>query len=429
MGGGCYVMIYLIFVTVVGYPLILGELTIGRNNPKGLSTAYGGKGRWQLMAPLSAFICFLVFCFYNVVAGWVVGYLWKTVNGSLFEHGNGGVKDSFDTCWDLLRSNWQSNLITTLVMLVAAMGINHAGVSEGIEKCAKILMPLFSVMLIGLIVYSLWLPGAKSGWKLYLYPDMQKLTLKGIARALAQSFMSLSAGMGTMVIYGCYVSRSSNLRKSAFVISVGDTLIAFMAGFFIFAFLGFLDFSAGGNGEHIQPPQDSTGLAFITLPKIFQGMPSGLGFISAASFFLLLIFAAITSSISLFEVPTRYLEERCKMSHSRAILLAGGVSFIISIACILSDGRKEISWMPDINLHDRFQDFTTCILMPLIALLTNIFLVRKATAAHILASSKHGEVPTGKFFRGYFNLTLKYISPCVILISLCISTYNFCFGS
>ena len=421
-GGGCYVLVYLVFVALVGYPLILGELTLGRKTQKGLFDAYKDKGRWSYLGPSTAFVCFLVFCFYNVVAGWVVGYLWKTINGTLFEYGDGAIGESFESCWEALRANWQMNLVTTLTMLLAAMGINYAGVSGGIEKSSKILMPLFFVMLVGLIIYALRLPGAGNGIWRYLYPDPNNLTLKGVARALAQSFMSLAAGMGMMVTYGAYVNKETNLRRSAFVITVGDTLVALMAGFFIFAFLGFLAFNEGGN---INTPEESTGLAFITLPEVFKSMPTGLGFVLAIGFFLLLIFAAITSSISLFESSTRYLEHRYKMKHFHAILLAGGLSFVISTLCVLSDGN--VGWFQGTKFHDRFQDVTTCILMPLVALGTNLFLARRWKVATLLDTSNNGQ-PTNKYFAKYIQWTIGYISPCVIFISLLVSTYTFCFG-
>ncbi|MGB0356992.1 MAG: sodium-dependent transporter [Cytophagales bacterium] len=424
-GGGCYVFVYLIFTLLVGFPLILGELALGRKNQQGLFSVYKNEGRWSCLGPLSALVCFLIFCFYNVVAGWVVGYLWKTGTGELFEYGDGGTANSFDSCWETLRAHWQMNLITTFVMLAAAMGINYAGVNEGIEKCSKVLMPIFAVMLIGLIGYSVTLSGAGNGLKKYLYPDLSELSLEGVARALAQSFMSLSAGLGTMVTYGCYVGRGTNLRKSAMVITMGDTLIALMAGFFIFAFLGFLDFSSGGNGENMKMPKDGTGLAFTTLPEIFKGMSSGLGIILAGAFFLLLIFAAITSSISLFEVPTRYLEARYKIKHSYAILLTGGLSFAISILCILSDGN--FGWLGKIKLHERFQDVVTCILMPLTALITNLFLAYRCKLGSLLAVSNNGE-DNNKYFATYMKWTLRYISPCIIFVSLLVSTYEFiCF--
>ncbi len=428
-GGGIYVLCYLICIVLVGYPLVLAELALGRSKQKGVYECYQNQGSWEWVGLAGITICFLIFCFYNVVAGWVLGYLWNLLTGRLFVSTE---KEHFVEFYSAIRSNWQGNLIWTFIMMVSAIFINQAGVSGGIEQCAKILMPIFIVMMVGLIGYSITLEGAGRGLYFYLWPSLSNFSLQGFAFALSQSFMSLSIGMGALVTYGSFVNKKDNLYFSSFAIVAGDTLVAVLAGFFLFAFLGHeqVDFDAMHDGDNalIGP-----GLAFITLPLIFSKLGYFVGPILAGSFFLLLIFAAITSSISLLAAPAKYMESKYKMGNKKALWILGLGSFAISIVCILSDSDIESLFSvmphPEYNFHDFFMDFVIRILTPLATFFFSLFIAMKWKMSSLFKEAEQGG-KLNKRLIPYIEVTIRYITPLFVGISFLTSlwqlTYDLC---
>ena len=429
-GGGFFVFAYLLCIVGVGYPIVLAEISFGRSKQKGLYHLYATEGRWKSLAPLAALTCFFIFCFYNVVAGWVLGYFWHFIYG-YFARPEEGLfdlekKQEFVDFFDNLRSNYVGNLIFTLIMAVAAAWIIQAGVTGGIERCGKILMPLFMAMMIGLIVYACTLNNISRGLAFYLKPRWEKFTMEGLASALSQSIMSLAIGMGALVTYGAYVNKKENLHKSALIISVGDTLVAFLAGFFLFAFMGHqnVDFD---NDKHM----GGTGLAFATLPHILinkLGMKTAL--IVGASFFLLLLFAAITSSITLLEVPTRYIESRYKTDRAKTVWITMLVSYGISILCILSD--SNIASIPTLfhtskegltNFHDLFQKLVIDVLATFSTFLFSLFIAFKWGVAALFNESSVHKAPNRLFAR-YVHVTIKYVCPLLTAFSCVYAMYN-----
>ena len=437
-GGFIYVFFYLVCVVVIGYPVVLAELSFGRTKQQGLYESYQDHGKWKRLGFFASIVCFLIFCFYNVVAGWVVGYVGKTLGGNLIDKNQAGNYAFFTDAFKELKGNMFTNFICTFIMLIGAVFINQAGVSGGIEKCAKILMPIFLVMMIGLIGYSCTLDGAGKGIAFYLKPKWDHVSFKAFVCALSQSFMSLGIGMGALVTYGAYVSKQDNLRKSSLVIVVGDTLVALCAGFFLFAFLGHMNFPfkvfthpevAKENPAFATNP---TGLAFIILPSIFSKIGGVMGMLLALSFFLLLIFAAITSSISLLEVPTTYLVSAYKMNRKHAIWLLAGCSYVISVLCILSDSNCESLWtiMPnpaETNFMEFFQNFVLMILTPLATFCFILFIGRKFKLENVFKESA-GEKAPNKFFVQYITITVKYIAPVLVGFSFLYSSLDMIFG-
>lgn len=437
-GGFIYVFFYLICIVAIGYPIVLAELAFGRTKQQGLYESYQGYGRWKWLGSLAAIICFFIFCFYNVVAGWVVGYVGKTLSGTLIDKNQAGDPTFFSGTFEALKGNMLTNFICTFIMLIGAVFINQAGVSGGIEKCAKILMPIFLVMMIALIGYSCILEGASKGISFYLKPKLDHVSFKAFVCALSQSFMSLSIGMGALVTYGAYVNKQDNLHKSSLVIVLGDTLVALCAGFFLFAFLGHIDFNfkaftnpeiAKENPELATNP---TGLAFITLPLIFSKIGGIVGTLLALSFFLLLIFAAITSSISLLEVPTTYLVSAYKIKRKHAIWLLAGCSYLISTFCILADSNCEHLWtiMPnpaETNFRVFFEKFVLMILTPFATFYFILFIGHKFKLENVFKEST-GERAPNKFFMHYISITVKYIAPVLVGFSFLYSSLDMIFG-
>ena len=297
-GGAAFLLIYIICIIAIGFPVMVSEIAIGR---KAQTDAYGaytklGNKKWGLIGAFGIICGIMILSFYNVVAGWAFGYFLQILFGDLLEVDNFG---SFFT--DYVTDFWD-NLIYSLSFMLLTGFIVAKGIKEGIETAAKILMPLLFLILIVLIVYALTLDNAMDGVKFYLFPDFSAIKLKTIYSALGQAFFSLSLGMGALITYGSYIRSRENIIKSAAVVTVADTSVAFLAGLLIFP----LVFSQG------QAPSEGPGLVFVALPGIFQQMGPFMGKFVGSSFFLLLCFAALTSTISLLEVPVAYfVDEKC----------------------------------------------------------------------------------------------------------------------
>ncbi|GAB4181297.1 MAG: sodium-dependent transporter [Calditrichia bacterium] len=318
-GGAAFVLIYLVCVFVIGLPYLLGELALGRHsqkNPIGAIEAIKGKSSWRLVGLLGIVTGFAILSYYAVIAGWTFGYIFKMLLN---------IDVSFV---DYIKQPGL-NIFLTLLFIMFTILVVIGGVQGGIERWSKILMPVLLVLMIVLIIRSITLDGAMKGLEFYLYPEFSKITGKVILEAMGQAFFSLSLGMGLMVTYGSYLPKRENLLKAGFWVAVFDTAIAIMAGLIIFPAI----FAAGGK------PDAGPALVFIALPTIFAQMP--FGHIIGATFFLLLSIAALTSTISLLEVPVAYLVDEKKIARKIAVWLVGGVTFLVAIPSALSQGAVE----------------------------------------------------------------------------------------
>ena len=318
-GGAAFVLIYLICVICIGIPVLIAELTLGRHtqrNPVGAIKAIAPKGLWKLLGYLGVITGIVILSYYSVVAGWTVGYIVKTLTQSTTDFGQ-------------FIADPKSEFGYFIVFLGLTMLVVLGGVKGGIERWSKILMPLLFLILLGLIVFAVSLPGAEAGIKFYLNPDFSKIDGKIILAALGQAFFSLSLGMGAMITYGSYIKKETNIVTSGTIVALSDTLIAVMAGFVIFPAL----FAFG-----MQPAQGA-GLVFNVLPTIFNQMPGGI--IVGFFFFLLLAIAALTSSISLLEVGVAWAVDELKFARKKATLILTAVAFIIGIPSAMSQGYSQ----------------------------------------------------------------------------------------
>ncbi len=318
-GGAAFVLVYLICVIVIGLPVLIAELSLGRytqRNPVGAIKAIVPKSTWRMLGYLGVLTGIVILSYYSVVAGWTIGYIVKTCTHSTetFGHFIADPKSEFGYFIIFLS-------LTTLVVL--------GGIKKGIERWSKILMPLLFIILLGLILFSISLPGAEAGIKFYLNPDFSKITGKTILAALGQAFFSLSLGMGAMITYGSYISKKTNLITSATAVALSDTLIAVMAGLVIFPAL----FAVG-----MQPAQ-GPGLVFNVLPQIFNQMPGGT--VVGVFFFVLLAIAALTSSISLLEVGVAWAVDELKIARKKATIICSGAAFLIGVPSAMSQGYSS----------------------------------------------------------------------------------------
>jgi len=318
-GGAAFVVIYLLIVVIIGLPYMLGELSLGRSsqkNPVGAIDAIKPGSAWKGVGYLGVLTGLGILSFYGVIAGWTVGYIFKMITG------NPG-----DFAIFISNSVWVILLFAFFIFITAA--IVHGGISGGIERWSKILMPVLFVLMIILIIYAVSLPGSGAGLRFYLMPDFSKIDGNVILAALGQAFFSLSLGMGLMITYGSYVPKSEDLFTSAGYIVFFDSLIAFMAGLIIFPAL----FANG------QDPEAGAKLVFVVFPELFMRMPAGT--LVGAIFFLLLSVAALTSTISLLEVPVAFLIDEKKVHRKRIVWIIAGIAFLLGLPSALSQGASQ----------------------------------------------------------------------------------------
>ncbi len=316
-GGGAFVLVYLGAVLLVGVPLLLAEVMIGRKtgrNPVGAFRVLRGGGPWLLVGWLGVAAGFVILSFYGVVAGWALDYTVRSAAGLLAVDGA-----EFGSAFEELASNGGRQVSWQALFMVVTIWVVARGVEHGIERANKILMPLLLAFLVLLLGYSLTSDGARAGVAFLLEPRFSELGWSGVLAALGQAFFSLSLGMGAMITYGSYLEGRESLPRAVVTIASLDTAIAILAGLVIFP----LVFSFG------LEPDAGPGLVFITLPRAFALMPASA--LLATAFFSLLIFAALTSAISLLEVVVAFLVDEFAWSRARAAWTSGLVIFLLGV--------------------------------------------------------------------------------------------------
>ena len=336
-GGGAFLLIYLVFIAAIGIPVMMSEFVIGRSaqlNPVGAFKKIAPGKKWHLVGMLGVVAVFIIIAFYTVVAGWTLEYLIQSVKWILFpgkfgfaSMDNAALTQFFSNHYDSFTSGTWRPIIWFVVMLLLTGYIVISGVKNGIEKYAKILMPLFLVLLLILVVRSVSLEGGREGLVFLFKPDFSQIReapFRIILEALGQAFFSLSIGMGTLITYGSYIKKKENLAGTAVSVVVADTSVAIIAGLAIFPAVFAFGIDPGEGPE----------LVYKTLPVIFLNMAGGL--IWAFMFFLLLCFAAITSTISMLEVIVAYFSEQLNMSRKRATVLSIISVGFLGIICTVS---------------------------------------------------------------------------------------------
>lgn len=351
-GGGAFLLVYILCVLLLGLPIMLSEFVIGRRahlNASGAFRLLTGNNRWSLVGLMGVVGAFLIVCFYFVVSGWGLEYIYQAVVD--------GFEGKTPLDLSLAFSNFTLNTFRPLfwaaIFMIISSVVLLAGVSQGIERYSKILMPFLVIILVLLSIRSLTMPNSSEGLKFLFKPDFSKISSSVVLGALGQAFFSLSLGMGCMITYGSYIKKSTNLFTTALHVTLIDTLIAILAGVAIFPAV----FSLGIN------PAQGPELVFVTLPGVFTQMPGGYFF--AILFFLLLAIAALTSTISLQEVIVAYISEEFHVKRKLVILGLFPVILVLSILCSLSLAPQSALQVFDKSLFDLFDYVTSKILMPL----------------------------------------------------------------
>lgn len=326
-GGAAFLFIYLICAFAIGFPVMVAEITIGRRtgkNPVGAFNALSGnKFLYSLIGMWGVLCGVMILAFYTVIAGWTVSYVFEELFH--FIGMNGWATYVADT------NNGIINAIFAAIFMSATVSIIVGGVSDGIERATKFMMPLLLVILLVLIGYVLWQPGSGVGIEAYLFPDFSKVDASLIFSAMGQAFFSLSLGMGALITYGSYLSKKENIPEAAAYVTLMDTFIAFLAGLLILPAM----YMAQAQGVAIFDKAGhllaGTALIFKVLPQLFHQLGGVLGLIFGVAFFLLLSIAALTSTISLLEVPVSYAIDEYNFPRKRSAQLIGLGILIISL--------------------------------------------------------------------------------------------------
>ena len=399
-GGGIFLLVYLILAVTFGFALMCAEIAIGRKTGQSAINAFTTLNKkYSFVGVIASVIPAIILPYYSVIGGWVSKYLAVFISGGAHAAAADGYFESFiakpmePIGWFLLFIG-----LTALIVLL--------GVEKGVEKVSKVMMPVLVVLTIVIAVYSMFMPGAMDGVKYYLTPDFSKFSATTVLSAMGQLFYSMSLAMGIMITYGSYMKKDVNLESSVRQIEIFDTGVAFLAGLMIipavFAFSGG-DETALGKGP---------GLMFITLPKVFDSMTGGA--VIGAIFFLLVLFAALTSSISLMETVVSIVRDKFGLGRKSAWLAVLVFSIVLGLPSSLGFGVLSNISLNGMSVLDMFDFVSNSILMPIVALFTCIFVGYVIKPKCLIEEIEL----TGKFkSKTLFTIVIKYIAPiCIVLI-------------
>ena len=399
-GGGIFLLVYLILAVTFGFALMIAEISIGRKTGLSAIGAYHALDkRFSFVGWLGALVPMVILPYYSVIGGWVAKYLSAFVSGEAKAAADGGnyfstfiSSDGQAACWFLIYLS-----VTAIIVLF--------GVEKGIEKVSKIMMPILAVLAVAVAVYSCTLPGALEGVKYYVLPDFSKFTITTVIAAMGQLFYSMSLAMGIMITYGSYMKKEVSIESSVKQIEIFDTGIAFIAGLMVipavFSFTG------------AAPAKPGPSLMFISLPQVFADMGM-VGTVVGAGFFLLVLFAALTSSISLMETVVSIFCDKFKIERKLSCLTVYLISIVLGLVSCFGYGMWANVKPMGLQFLDFFDFITNSLIMPVVALLTCIvvgYVVKpKAIEDEVEVS--------GEFkFKILFRVVIKYIAPvCLILI-------------
>ena len=332
-GGAAFLLIYLVAVAFIGAPVMLAELIVGRKtgrNPVGAFKALAPRTAWVFVGGLGVLTGLAILSFYSVIAGWTMSYIFKSAIGTFGPEADTAAIFAEVAGNPIRAIGWHLGFMALTIYVVLG------GVRDGIERWTKVLMPVLFVLLVALAVRAVTLSGAAEGLEFYFKPDFSKVNGSVVLAAIGQAFFSLSLGMGAMITYGSYVSKRDDLVSSAAWVTAFDTSIAILAGLIIFPTL----FHAG-----LEPGVGGPGRVFVVLTSLLSSIPPAPwgGIVFGTGFFMLLGIAALTSSVSLLEVPTSWAVDERGWSRKRAALLLGAIAFLLGIPSALANGA--VPWL------------------------------------------------------------------------------------
>ncbi|MDE6207539.1 MAG: sodium-dependent transporter [Muribaculaceae bacterium] len=411
-GGSAFLLLYIICVLVLGIPVMLAEFSLGRGSKSdaiGAFLHFKPHKPWWLVGALAVLTPYLICCYYMVVAGWTLEYLVESVDGNLYAGLSGLDTDDIRAAFATRMSEYISTdvrpVLYTIALLVINAGILLGGVQKGIERLSNVMMPILFVILAIMCVVSLSLPDASEGVRFFLYPDFTKITPGIVINALGQAFFSLSLGMGILITYSAYYPRSTNLMRTSVIVALMSLLVAIMVGLIIFPAIK----SFGLDNESLE----GATLVFVTLPEIFARMPlSGLW---STLFFTLLFVAALTSCVSIAEVPIATLQDRLHMSRSKAVAVVFIPLMFLSTLCALSFGSLSNITICGQTIFNFLDNITTNIFLPVVSLGVCIF-VGWVGPRTLLRDELTNNGTIRSHFSFIITWVIRYLAPGLIVI-------------
>ena len=407
-GGGTFLLIYLILAVTFGFSLMIAEVAIGRKT--GLSAIGAFKAldsRFGFLGVLAALVPIIIFPYYSVIGGWVVKYFTVFLTGGAHaaagdDYFTGFVGGTFEPLgWFLIFLG-----VTAVIVLL--------GVEKGIEKVSKFMMPVLVVLAIGISIYCLMMDGAMEGLAYYVQPHMADVSVKTVLSAMGQLFYSMSLAMGIMVTYGSYMRKDTNLESSVRQIEIFDTAIAFLAGLMIIPAVFVF---SGGDPKMLQ---SGPSLMFVILPKVFDTMHFGNAV--GAAFFLLVIFAALTSSISLMETIVSIFQDKFHWRRRNTCIFVAVLALVMGIPSSLGFGTLSFITWAGMTILDIMDFVSNSMMMPIVAFFTCVFVgffVKPKTIADEV------KVTDGRFVgEKLFTVMIKWITPVFLVLILLSSVAN-----
>ena len=409
-GGGIFLIIYILLALTFGYSMIIAETSIGRmtgKSPVGAFSSFG-KSRWLSFGGwFNAIIPILIVPYYSVIGGWVIKYLVEYIKGNGSLLATDGYFSSFIT-------DGLSTEICFIVFALFTLGIIYAGVRNGIERVSKFMMPVLVVLSVVIAIYSVSRPGALKGVEYFLIPNIKNFSWMTVVAAMGQMFYSLSIAMGILITFGSYMKRDISIEDSTRNVEIFDTAIAIMAGLMIIPAV--FSFS-GGDPDTLQA---GPSLMFITIPKVFDSM--GLGTVIGILFFLLVLFAAVTSSIALTESAVSTFEDELGWGRKKATILVGVIMLLLGSLSSLGYGPLANVKILGMQFLDFFDFLTNSVMMPIAAIAICLLVSKVIGVKRIEEEVLHGESSFRR--KKVFYIMIQYLCPIFAVIILISSIAN-----
>lgn len=409
-GGGAFIIVYLVFVLLIGVPIMLSEFYLGRktrSNVVGVFDKLKASKFWKIIGYFGLLSAMFIMFFYSTVAGWVYSYVFKAIRGdfaSLSTMGIDEARKASEAQFTAASSTGIAPMVWQFIAVVVVAVILIGGIKKGIERVTKTLMPVLLVLILICAIRALTLDGAKAGIDFLVKADFSKLTTTSILAAMGLAFFKLSLGMGTMVTYGSYFNKENNLIGTSVKVALSDTAVSLLAGFAVFPVVFTFNLA----------PEGGPGLLFSTIPLVFSLIP--FGNILLVSFFLLSAIAATTAMISMVEVPVAILKEEFKLDRKKAVLISTIVMFIVGVLTTHPHSLFGSAQVMGKSFFDFFDYVSSNILLPVGGLLITIFVGYFVKKSDILEEfNNEGTLDNGSAVK-LLHLVLKYITPVMLII-------------
>ena len=403
-GGGIFLLIYLLLVVTLGFTIMITEIAVGRSTGCGVLGAFAKISRkWRFIGYLSLMVPCIILPYYSVIGGWVMKYGFEFITG-----GGAGIASNAEGFFAAFTGSIASPIFWSVLFILITAVIMLFGVKKGIERTSRILMPVLFVMLIGLAIYCICMPGGLDGLAYYLYPDFSKFSFEAVVAAMGQLFYSLTLGFGVMITYGSYLAKKENLEKSVHIIEIFDTGVAVLAGLLIvpaaFVF-------SGGSPESLGA---GPGLMFEALPQVFETFPGG--DIVGALFFICVFFAALTSAICMYEVPVAALMEKFNIKRTAAVGIVTVFSIAVAVFVCLGYNVLDFVAIAGYNIFGMLDFFANSLLLPVVAILTCLLIGWIVKPKVVIDEIEDG----GHVFKmkKIYLFVLKYFAPVAITLIL-----------